>query len=151
MIGSTADSVGCCQLIGLACSLDGVTVCLLKRLQNIALCMAVSQASYEGASSTASGTQQQVSRCRPIHNLWRSRVEKNMFRVIITILAFSYKLCVAVALEASVRLSSLLLVIVFSTFRIVLIRSYKYIYTSNDVFSTNETLVLIFGPFFSKN
>ena len=52
---------------------------------------------------TASGTQQQVSRCRPIYNLWRSRVEKSAFRVIIIILAFSYKVCVAVAYEVYLR------------------------------------------------
>ena len=57
--------------------------------------MVVSQAAGdEGASSTASGTQKQASKCRPIHNLWQSRVEKNAFiRVIMTILAFSYSLC----------------------------------------------------------
>ena len=45
------------------------------------------------------------------------REKQSAFRVIIKILAFSYKLCVAVAFEASARLPSLLLLIVSSTFR----------------------------------
>ena len=56
--------------------------------------MAVSRAVCdERASSTASGTQQQVSRC----TLWLSQVEKGAFRFIITIFVLFYKVCVAVA------------------------------------------------------
>ena len=89
------------------------TAVLAKKATKCSI-MAVSRAaSDERGSSTASGTQQQVSRC----TLWRSRVDKGAFRVIITIFVLSYKVCVAVGFEASARLSSLLLFFVSSTFR----------------------------------
>ena len=96
---------------------DRVFTVLTKKATKYNIMVVSRAASNKGASSTASGTEQQVSRCRPINNLWQSWVEISAFRIIITILAFSYKVFVAVAFEASARLSSLLLLMVSSTFR----------------------------------
>ena len=46
---------------------------LAKKATKCSIVAVSRAASDEGASSTASGIQQQASRCRPIHNLWWSR------------------------------------------------------------------------------
>ena len=90
-------------------------------------------------------------------------------------MAFSYKVRVALALEASARLSSLLLLIVSSTFRSLYDRTHVHLHLtlllewgkimrphetmsvrnaqlhSNDVFSTNEMPFLILGHFFKTS
>ena len=63
------------------CAANRVFTALAKKATKYSI-MAVSRAtSDKGVSSTASGAQQQVSTCRPIHNLWQSRVEKSAFKV----------------------------------------------------------------------
>ena len=52
---------------------DRVFTVLAKKATKHSIMALFRAASDEGASSTASGTQIQVRRCRPIHNLWRSR------------------------------------------------------------------------------